>query len=429
VIHAQAWASGPSSGGITLTFALGTGATARYGKLGNLDRVFLTHGRTLNGVPVGSGQGFQWSAGNGTSLLFANGDNNTKYHVTLDFTQTLLDKVGAVVPMSDCRKMYMVFAPRFENVEQDIQDGCFLTAGVGTSDTAWTVDDTSKLTGGRYFIGTPNLEERIQLLSVSEKAGPKTINDEVLLLLRLCGDQGDLIRAKLRREKAMKLPTPPSPGRAYTADEKARMLVEAAKLRSKNMYPALVVDLNCGLRDKELRELRWQQIDLVHKKQLTVGKSKTDAGTGRVIPLNDTVMIALEAHAAWYIRRFGECRPEWYVFAAGKGQPNDPTKPVTTLRTAWTKVRDKSKVVGRWHDNRHTLVTELAESGAGDEVIMSIAGHVSRAMLSRYSHVRMEAKRRALDEIAARQRAADEEHQKQGEQQNARRAAQAVVVQ
>jgi hypothetical protein len=34
---------------------------------------------------------------------------------------------------------------------------------------------------------------------------------------------------------------------------------------------------------------------------------------------------------------------------------------------------------------------------------MSIAGHVSRAMLSRYSHVRMEAKRRALDEIATRQ--------------------------
>ena len=39
---------------------------------------------------------------------------------------------------------------------------------------------------------------------------------------------------------------------------------------------------------------------------------------------------------------------------------------------------------------------------------MSIAERVSRAMLSRYSHVRMEAKRRALDEIAARQRAADE---------------------
>jgi len=140
--------------------------------------------------------------------------------------------------------------------------------------------------GGRLVVEiTPTVVKRYQTDRLAEKAGPKTINDEVLLLLRLCGDQGDLIRAKLRREKAMKLALPPSPGRAYTADEKTRMLAEAAKLRSKNMYPALVVDLNCGLRDKELRELRWRQVDLVHKKHLTVGKSKTDAGTGRVIPL------------------------------------------------------------------------------------------------------------------------------------------------
>jgi integrase len=280
--------------------------------------------------------------------------------------------------------------------------------------------------GGKLVVEiTPTVVKRYQTDRLAENAGPKTINDEVLLLLRLCGDQGDLIRAKLRREKAMKLATPPSPGRAYTADEKARMLMEAAKLRSKNMYPALVVDLNCGLRDKELRELRWQQIDLVHKKTLTVGKSKTAAGTGRVIPLNDTVLIALEAHASWYIRRFSECRPEWYVFPAGRGQPSDPTSPVTSLKTAWTKVRDNANVVGRWHDNRHTLVTELAESGAGDEVIMSIAGHVSRAMLSRYSHVRMEAKRRALDEIASRQCAADEKRQEEAD----RRQQAAVVFQ
>ncbi len=93
-------------------------------------------------------------------------------------------------------------------------------------------------------------------------------------------------------------------------------------------------------------------------------------------------------------------------------------------------MRDKAKVVGRWHDNRHTLVTELSESGAGDEVIMSIAGHVSRAMLSRYSHVRMEAKRRALEEIAARQRAADETRKEEAERlEQAAAAAQLVVVQ
>jgi hypothetical protein len=100
VIHAQAWASGPSTGGITITFVVNAGATGRNGKLGNLDRVFVAHGRTLAGVPVNSGQGFQWTAGSGAAFLFANGDNNTQYHVTLDFTRTLLDKNGAVVPMA-----------------------------------------------------------------------------------------------------------------------------------------------------------------------------------------------------------------------------------------------------------------------------------------------------------------------------------------
>jgi hypothetical protein len=78
--------------------------------------------------------------------------------------------------------------------------------------------------------------------------------------------------------------------------------------------------------------------------------------------------------------------------------------------------------------NRHTLVTELAESVAGDEVIMSIAGHVSRAMLSRYSHVRMEAKRRALDEIAARQRAADGRRKGDAERREQDGATSGIVV-
>jgi integrase len=273
---------------------------------------------------------------------------------------------------------------------------------------------------GRHLVVeiTPNVVKRYQVQRLNEKAGPKTVNDEVQFLLRLCGEQGALIRAALRRDKALKLPLPPSPGRPYSAKEKARMLEEAQRLRTPQLYAALALDLNTGLRDKELREIRWEQIDLIYKKALTVGKSKTEASTSRVIPLNDVAITALEAHASWYIRRFGECRPEWFVFAFGTPLPKDPTRPITSFKTAWIKVRQKAGVKGRWHDNRHTLITELAESGTGDEVIMSIAGHVSRAMLSRYSHVRMEAKRRALDEIAARQRAAEENRRNEAAQQH-----------
>ena len=266
---------------------------------------------------------------------------------------------------------------------------------------------------------TPNVVKRYQADRLHEKASPKTINDEVQLLIRLCGEQGALIRATLCRDKASRLALPPSPGRPHNSDEKALMLEEAQKLRTPQMYAVLALDLNTGLRDKELREIKWQQIDLIQKKTLTVGKSKTDAGTGRVIPLNVTAIAALEAHAAWYTRRFGECRPEWFVFAFGKPLPNDPTRPITSFKTAWTRIRKRSGVTGRWHDNRHTLITELAESGAGDEVIMSIAGHVSRAMLARYSHPRMEAMRRALDEIAARQLVADEKRKTEIERQQA----------
>ena len=51
-------------------------------------------------------------------------------------------------------------------------------------------------------------------------------------------------------------------------------------------------------------------------------------------------------------------------------------------------------------------------------------------MLSRYSHVRMEAKRRALDEIATRQNAADEKRLKEAErQQQAATESQSTVIQ
>jgi hypothetical protein len=51
-------------------------------------------------------------------------------------------------------------------------------------------------------------------------------------------------------------------------------------------------------------------------------------------------------------------------------------------------------------------------------------------MLSRYSHVRMEAKRRALDEIATRQRTADEKRKQEIERQRqAEMVPQTLVIQ
>ena len=136
---------------------------------------------------------------------------------------------------------------------------------------------------------------------------------------------------------------------------------------------------------------------------LVVGQSKTEAGEGRTIPLNSSLLPVLREYAVWYREKFGETRPEWYVFPFGRPRPSDPTRPITTFKTAWRNVRKNAKVTGRWHDNRHTLITDLAESGAGDQTIMDIAGHVSKRMLRHYSHIRMEAKRTALESIVKKQ--------------------------
>jgi len=157
---------------------------------------------------------------------------------------------------------------------------------------------------------------------------------------------------------------------------------------------------NAGLRDAEIRTLTWEQIDL-KAGFLQVGRAKTEAGEGRTVPFNSELSDALVQHRARYEEKFGRIEPEWYLFPFGRPMPSDPTRHVTTLKTAWNNVRKNAKVKGRWHDNRHTLITELAESGAGDETIMQIAGHVSRKMLRHYSHIRMAAKRAALDAALA----------------------------
>jgi integrase len=246
---------------------------------------------------------------------------------------------------------------------------------------------------------------------VRRRAAPKSINDEVGVLLRILGDRGDLLRSELKRKRVLKLAVNEQPGKAFDVAEKDRMMRAAAKSRSPFILPALTLALNAGMRAGEIKRTKWSQIDFA-KAILTVGKSKTPGGHGRTIPLNSEILPALLKHAKWYAKKFGELNPDWYVFPFGRRGHMDPTRSVTTLKTAWTSVRRNAEVKGRWHDNRHTLITELAESGAGDETIMSIAGHVSRQMLTRYSHIRTEAKRHALEDILVRRqkaRSANEE--------------------
>ena len=54
----------------------------------------------------------------------------------------------------------------------------------------------------------------------------------------------------------------------------------------------------------------------------------------------------------------------------------------------------------RFHDLRHTAITKLAEQGVPDSTMKALAGHVHEKMLERYRHIRMAAKREAVEALA-----------------------------
>jgi hypothetical protein len=69
-------------------------------------------------------------------------------------------------------------------------------------------------------------------------------------------------------------------------------------------------------------------------------------------------------------------------------------------KVAWEAARRRAGVSCRFHDLRHTFISRLAESQASESTVMALAGHGSGAMMERYSHIRMEAKRRAVDTLS-----------------------------
>jgi len=233
---------------------------------------------------------------------------------------------------------------------------------------------------------------------LKEGAAPKTINEEIGVLLRIMGERGELVRARLRKDKMLKLRVPKHAAKVFSPEEKAQLIDAARAAKSPTIYPALMLATNTGMRSSEIRTHKWDQVDL-EKRFLVVGRSKTDASEGRTIPFNPPLYEALKEHREWFKLIFGRIEPQWCLFPFGKLHQLDPTRPITTLKTAWTNVRQRADVKGWLHDTRHTLITELAESGAGEETIMDIAAHVSRQMLRHYRHIRMEAKREALEAL------------------------------
>jgi integrase len=285
----------------------------------------------------------------------------------------------------------------------------------------------------RYFGEKPLLRFKADDIAAYQTArlnagvSNRTVNMETGILRRM------LKRAKRWLALAEDTKTLPERqeevGKVLPADLKHKLFEVAASNQDWMVaHCAAVLAVSTTCRSVEIKNLRWRDVDLFAR-VATIRRSKTAAGH-RTIPLNGDAMAAL-ARLLERARMLKSNEPEHFVFPTCESGAFDPTRPQKSWRTAWRKlVKETSRRVGReaardaldsgrgqraaiaawraaaapfqglrFHDLRHQAITEMAESGASDATLMAVAGHMSRRMLEHYSHVRMAAKRAALDKL------------------------------
>jgi integrase len=253
---------------------------------------------------------------------------------------------------------------------------------------------------------------KLQQKRQAQALGNRTVNAEIQVLRQILKHFG--LWANLQGRIRF-LREPRDSGRALSHDDEAKLLEAAGLSRSPALLPRLVLALDSGIRANEMRQLRQCDLTLtwcdgaIQTGWLKVSRSKTEGGTGRTIPLSNRTCAILTL----WLSRFPSAPADGYLFprhmtgfASDKRKPFvyavDFSRPSSEWKSAWVAACHSAGVRYRWHDLRHTFVSRLAENPlVSEQTIMALAGHVSKSMLARYSHIRSAAKQVAIDALEA----------------------------
>lgn len=171
------------------------------------------------------------------------------------------------------------------------------------------------------------------------------------------------------------------------------------------VFYAAVLAANTGLRGGEVKKLRVNVVDLKERcLRVLRATAKTD-GSSRPIALNAD---ALEA-AKLLIQRYRDIltrenlkpKPEHYLLpkhlsrishGEEKGARGfDPMQHQTYWDTAWTSLTTAAKLPDfRFHDLRHSYITDMVRRGIPLERIMAQVGHLSSRQVRHYTHLALD---------------------------------------
>jgi integrase len=234
---------------------------------------------------------------------------------------------------------------------------------------------------------------------IGEGAAPKTTSLEIATL-RACMRNFDLDAHWRAIAKHFTFSKSNKVGRCLSLMDQQTLLDSCRQSRSRSIYIAVVLALRGGLRLDEIRYLRWVNVDL-QRQTITVAKSKTENGEGRVLDMGELLHPVLTTWAA----QFPDRKPAHFLLPSekygqgGKVYSLDVTRPLACIKYAWTEARQRAGLPGiRFHDLRHTAITNLLESGVSFPIVGEIAGwSVSSTvrMAKVYGHIGQNARKEA----------------------------------
>jgi integrase len=203
------------------------------------------------------------------------------------------------------------------------------------------------------------------------------------------------------------LPVPTkSPGRALSDQEYDRLFrIAQSRPQWEMAYLFAAISVNTTAGPKEVWTLRMQDVNFNENVICIQPEGAKNIHRIRVIPLNPVARAAVE-RVLELAKQRGARNADHYLFpfrVRGNGRWGiyDPTRHCTTCNGAWRKLVVAAGLKGlRPYDMRHTAITLILENpDTSEEVAKSIAGHISDKILKTYSHIRISAKRNALDAL------------------------------
>lgn len=173
--------------------------------------------------------------------------------------------------------------------------------------------------------------------------------------------------------------------RFLTAEETQRLKRAVERSPNPRLKDIVALLLLTGCRKRELLDARWDEFKL-DQRLWRIPTSKT--GKPRHVPLSDDAVTILRA-----LPRFEGCD---FIL------PNPKTLlPFTSIFHSWDHARRAAGLADlRVHDLRHSMASNMANSGQSLYVIGAVLGHSSPKTTTRYAHLSNETLHKAVNAAA-----------------------------